>query len=605
MVDVCYQSYEAMEPKADGRSPLTDSDELNQQLLDILNRTFEQRHYYIPLFPPEDDEIRNLVQQTLIPQYGFERTMTVLAHVVMKNPDHHEHLSADNLAWAKSMRPILTSREYEFNVVCFYPDRWDASLDTVIKEVREHAEYMQIINPAACHSLSGREYLWTKLYSGISRIGSNTYDEIIDMLSGIDLSGIEDDLLTICSSESSAGALVRVLQTFKEEITTNTKTTALQEDAGLSDITPEVSTPTIVQEEPQIISQLNTILPLVQSLEGSHTQGKRDWVTTEQIAEAKAVPMELLARRLGYDLKKEGKSFRFERDKSITISNNLWTDRAPSAGGLGGSTIDFLTKYHSPGISFQDAVREIHRLCLSPIDELSGAQEWLKAAVERSEKPQVEFVLPEHSMTARDVVEYLTHTRGIAEEIVIEQLRNGNLYQSTPYDNCCFVGYDTRGTARSAFQRGISDLRGKRFLGEVQGSCKEYPFVMKGTSAQWLYVFESAIDALSHATFAKLRGVSWSEHSRISLNGVSTVALERYLDDHEGVIGVTLCLDNDEAGLNAVRNISKFLRERYTHILVEIETPKAKDVNEDLLFSLGMQSERYEPTATPTRERGI
>jgi len=593
-----------MELGAEERSRLAASDELNQQLLDFLDEKLSDAYQFRREFPAVDLGIGGLVKDELIPQFGLERSMTLLAHIIMTNPYYQEHLNADNVAWAKTMRPIHAWQEYRFNSEWFYPSTWDISLDAVINYMREYAYRIRASIPEASDTLSGQDYIWTFLCSDcFSSEENHSYNSFMDALSGIDIRGMESDLLTICIDAESAEALARVLQALKKEIPADHKEMALPEDAGLSDITPEASKQVIVQAEPQKISQIMTALPLVQSLEGSHSQGKRNWVTTEQIADAKAVPMEELARRLGYELKKEGRSFRFERDSSITISNNLWTDHAPSARGTGGSTIDFLTKYHSPGMSFQDAVREIHRLCLNPVDDLLSAHEWLRRTP--TETSPAEFALPERSMTARNVTEYLTKTRGIAEEIVIEQLRNGNLYQSAPYDNCCFVGYDGHGTPRSAFQRGTSKNAAKRFLGEVQGSCKEYPFLMKGNSGHWLYVFESAIDALSHATLARQRGENWTDHSRLSLNGVGSVALERYLDEHEGVIGVTLCLDNDEAGLNATKSIRKLLTERYTHLLVETETPREKDVNEDLLATLNRMPEIYDLPVASARGRGI
>jgi len=72
---------------------------------------------------------------------------------------------------------------------------------------------------------------------------------------------------------------------------------------------------------------------------------------------------------------------------------------------------------------------------------------------------------------------------------------------------------------------------------------------MKGIS-NLVYVFESPIDAMSHATLFKLNDLDWRKDFRLSLGGVSGKALEKFLSCNPQITRISLCLDNDEAGLN-------------------------------------------------------
>lgn len=72
-----------------------------------------------------------------------------------------------------------------------------------------------------------------------------------------------------------------------------------------------------------------------------------------------------------------------------------------------------------------------------------------------------------------------------------------------------------------------------------------------------VYVFESAIDALSYLTIHKRDGKEWRDTNVLSLSGVTAAkkipcALERYIQKHE-VKRIVLCLDSDAAGKRATR----------------------------------------------------
>ena len=94
------------------------------------------------------------------------------------------------------------------------------------------------------------------------------------------------------------------------------------------------------------------------------------------------------------------------------------------------------------------------------------------------------------------------------------------------------------------------------------------------------------MDLLSRATLVRLGHKVFDGH-RLSLGGTADVALIAYLERNPHIEHVSLCLDNDEGGLEAVKNITATLSsdKRFSHIIITTNLPKAKghDYNEELL----------------------
>ena len=103
---------------------------------------------------------------------------------------------------------------------------------------------------------------------------------------------------------------------------------------------------------------------------------------------------------------------------------------------------------------------------------------------------------------------------------------------------------------------------------------------MSGFSER-LYIFESPIDAMSHASLEYAETGAWQKHSRLSLAGTTDMAIPFFLKQHTAVSNLVFCLDNDSAGQKAASNmVHKYADKGY---LTSIQPPKGKDYNEDLL----------------------
>jgi hypothetical protein len=179
--------------------------------------------------------------------------------------------------------------------------------------------------------------------------------------------------------------------------------------------------------------------------------------------------------------------------------------------------------------------------------------------------------------------DYLCQKRGIDSDIVNTLIQKEMLYEDRR-GNIVFVGYDEHNKPRFACLRGTNS----DFRGDCAGSDKRYSFAVAACShSERLYLYESAIDLMSHASL-EIRGdfialvddTVWQEHHRLSLSGTSDTAIPFFLNQHKEVKELVFCLDNDPAGREASVSLARKYADKgyYTRL----ELPRNKDFNEDL-----------------------
>ena len=311
---------------------------------------------------------------------------------------------------------------------------------------------------------------------------------------------------------------------------------------------------------------------------------------------------------------------------SLKISNGKfnWFSR-----GIGGANaIDFLVKVR--GVEFKAAVRELAGETFTPsFGNRVPPDIPPKCEVPNPHDYVAFFELPKANSHNNDVIEYLKG-RGIEENVIIACIEAKLLYQSTAYrkplfhiedgekkplyhdvdgvqkhryesikGGCVFVGYDNQSNPKFACERATDS----DFKKDIFGSNKEFGFCMSPTeSDSKLYVFEGAIDCLSHASISQISGADWNGY-RLSLGGVSSLALTNFLDSNPQVGTVYLCLDNDKSGKEATKRIcSEILaKEKYNHISIyTVPPPVGKDYNDVLVFMQEKIKERNLQTENTT-----
>ena len=279
----------------------------------------------------------------------------------------------------------------------------------------------------------------------------------------------------------------------------------------------------------------------------------------------------LLSR--GERLLHEGRDKRLASDHSVTICGNEWYDHAVKEGG---GPVTFVQKFY--GLSYPEAMS-----CL-----LNGERGEIRTALPK-QKEKKEFQLPPRNGTMRRVYAYLLKQRLISRNVLDAFVHARLIYESrepskggNDYHNAVFVGLDEHGVPRHAHKRSLYST-GPGLKRNVGGCDPRYSFHHTGNSDR-LYVFEAPVDLLS---FLTLYQKGWQAHSYAALCGTSEHAMLWMLEQTPGIQNVLLCLDHDEAGIEANGRLAEILR-GHGYSRVSFLQPEHKDWNEDLKAAHGL-----------------
>ena len=284
--------------------------------------------------------------------------------------------------------------------------------------------------------------------------------------------------------------------------------------------------------------------------------------TKEELETAKSADLLDVARALGYTVLKIGKYYTIREMDSIRIYDNRSWYRF--SDGTGGTQIDFLTTFTD--MDFSEAV--------SFLLNRNGVFVMKDADPPKEKK----FKLPTRAINNERIRTYLMKERSLAEATIDKFIGDDVLYEEKDHHNIVFVGLDEKGIPRCASMRGIYDRREKPFKCDAAGSDKSYGFHMEVKGSNTVRVFEGAIDLMSFYDATRLS----SDHL-LALGSTADTALSKYVLNHPEIRRVFLCLDNDEPGLKAAKEIRKKFEQRgfYAKIL---GSPKGyKDYNEWLI----------------------
>ena len=312
------------------------------------------------------------------------------------------------------------------------------------------------------------------------------------------------------------------------------------------------------------------------------------FIAPEVILEAKR--MDLLTYLRNYEpyelVKFSGNTYTTRTHDSLKISNGKWMWWSRGIGGR--NALDYLVKVK--GMSFLEAVETIvgYTAITTPVYEKTEAK-----------APDQPLLLPKKNANSNMVSLYLFE-RGIDYEIINYCLANDLIYESLPYHNAVFVGYDEKNEPKYAAFRATTH---RKILGDCTGSNKEYSFRLTNDNNGEVHLFECAIDLLSFATLCKIEGKDWKKFNLVSLSGVYSpakkieeskvpIALEKYLSLNPNIKRIILHFDNDIAGRKATETLKVILPDRYE--VVSDPPPQGKDFNDFLCLRMGI---------TPKKER--
>ena len=297
--------------------------------------------------------------------------------------------------------------------------------------------------------------------------------------------------------------------------------------------------------------------------------------TEEQKARSKEVDMiDFLGQSYGYTFKKQGNEFHCIEHNSLVINQNhcRWYWNSQHIGG--NNAIEWLMKIE--GKTYPEAMYD-----LVGTGQGKATYKEKYSPAPKTEEKEKELQLPPRCKDGyKRVMAYLCKTRVLDGNIVAELIEQKKIYQDEK-NNVVFVGYDEKNRPKFASVRGtLSDVQYRK---DCPGSDKAYSFNYIGKDKECVFVFESPIDALSHATMfnhISNNTEKWKEHTRLSLSGTSDVALEKFLEIHPDIKNIYVCLDNDDAGRTASEHILKKYSDNGYH--TQILLPSTKDYNSDL-----------------------
>ena len=292
---------------------------------------------------------------------------------------------------------------------------------------------------------------------------------------------------------------------------------------------------------------------------------KRRFTDTEmQIAKETDLP-ELLTH-LGYQVRRIGRYHTTAEMDSLRIKDRRkWFRYSQNTGG---NAITFLQQFY--GKSFSEAVEYLLAFHGRARDSPIKAAPFVKR--DEAQKP---LTLPPRNTDDRRVFAYL-RKRGIAPQVIRQFLNSGLVYEDAEHHNCVFVGKNSAGQTKYAGLRGTYDLDGPGFKGDAPGSDKSTGFSLPhDPRSDLVLVFEAPIDLMSYLTLHR------DTTNAVALCGLYDGALQTYLQAHPEIRRIALCLDADEPGQKAARQ----LQDKYAAMgyAVTVEEPRSsKDWNEYL-----------------------
>ena len=311
--------------------------------------------------------------------------------------------------------------------------------------------------------------------------------------------------------------------------------------------------------------------------------------TKEQIKKANELDLKTYFEMTApNEIKNEGSGhWRGTTHSSLVIfPNGGWTWFKEQKSGK--SALSYLVDVEK--MSFMEAMSKINSL----INLKEFKPTFKKTEPISNEKKKL--VLPKPAKNSKNVLAYLSTTRGLDFDIVCDLLRKGYIYQSEKYNNVVFLGFDKYGNKRYAGWRGtnkkLEERTGKSYRGDCDGSDKSYGFSIRNETSNTLHIFESPIDLISYLSIEKATNKQWGQENYLSLCGVVASKVEgadfkipksltRFLKENSNINRLVLRLDNDAAGRFVSEEIKNSLQEKFN--IIDKIPAVGKDYNDTLI----------------------
>lgn len=282
----------------------------------------------------------------------------------------------------------------------------------------------------------------------------------------------------------------------------------------------------------------------------------------------------------GIPLKKDSRDYyRLEEHDSLVINDKKnvfkWNSR-----NVGGDTIDFVKVYYE--CNFKEAVSKLQN------------SEYELHDIERANEVREPYKYdPSKEKEIGKARDYLVNERKIAPGIV-DKLIDHKLIREDKRNNALFVwankgrivGCTEQGT-KKYFDNKKEEMRSWK---KIHADSKENDgFTITIGEPKNIYFYESEIDMLSYMT---LKPEKLNNAKLVSMNGLKketlkTVLMENYEETESIPESITVCVDNDEAGLKFIEDEvigKKFGNiDNYIELQSDLPAVKGHDWNDTLV----------------------
>lgn len=303
--------------------------------------------------------------------------------------------------------------------------------------------------------------------------------------------------------------------------------------------------------------------------------------------------VEFLRNQEGFSFKRFGLYMKGVEHDSLVINPDHITWHWYSRDLYGKGAIDWMEKVHN--LDFKESIRYLaegmpHILKEDPIQKKPQFQENETAAFE---------LPPKLNGSCKQLFAYLIKTRCLPQDIVTYCVEQQHIYQDEK-NRVIFCGRDKNGECKFAEAKNTNTYQ-KHYPQNIAGSSKRYSFFIPAQQGcanytpETICVFEAPVDLLSHGALMQMvakkqlenmgrdneyRSDCWLSVNRVSLSGVSDLALSQRLEDDPRIKNIVLCLDNDEKGQQASQRIMEKYKDKYK---IRISKPPyGKDWNDTL-----------------------
>lgn len=326
-----------------------------------------------------------------------------------------------------------------------------------------------------------------------------------------------------------------------------------------------------------------------------------NYVSEKEIKQVQQINMLDYVKQLGYEVVKQGKSYRIPNQGGLFIDdkNNRFNCFAIKEQGGGIIQLAMFLE-NKKWLEAIHSLMDRYNIKNTPIEFKENEKDNSidkNNFNETNKDASEEVVMPQKGINSKRVFAYLNKSRYIDNEFIQRAFDEKLIYQSNRGSLIIRLKDENNNNVGAFWQNTVSfdNYSGKGNKGFVKNSKKEYPFEFKGTGDK-LYICESPIDMMSYLTIKKIKGEyeSIKDSSFIATWGINSEdMIKKYLKNNPHIKEINICYDNDingtitingekiphNHGQEKAKELQNILKDKY---MVNIITPEEKDFNDVL-----------------------